>query len=89
MSKTLLERLETNAAFNFNPGSWTAVLASNFLSGKAQGGIGGVKDNGNRLIAEADKQDALLRVLAEPNVLAISGQEGSFLAGGKFYIPVS
>jgi pilus assembly protein CpaC len=28
-------------------------------------------------------------VLAEPNVMAISGQEGSFLAGGKFYIPVA
>jgi pilus assembly protein CpaC len=28
-------------------------------------------------------------VLAEPNVMAISGQEGTFLAGGKFYIPVA
>ena len=28
-------------------------------------------------------------MLAEPNVMAISGQEGTFLAGGKFYIPVS
>ncbi|MFN3789642.1 type II and III secretion system protein family protein [Massilia sp.] len=89
VSKTLLERLETSTAFNFNPGSWTAVLASNFLSGKMQSGIGGVKPNGNRLIAEADKQDALVRVLAEPNILAISGQEGTFLAGGKFYIPVA
>ncbi|CAN7624124.1 type II and III secretion system protein family protein [Massilia sp. LjRoot122] len=89
VSKTLIERLETNAAFNINPGSWTAVLVSDFLSGKARGGIGGMKSNGNRLIAEADKQDGLVRILAEPNVLAISGQEGTFLAGGKFYIPVS
>jgi pilus assembly protein CpaC len=28
-------------------------------------------------------------VLAEPNVMAISGQEGTFLVGGKFYIPVA
>jgi pilus assembly protein CpaC len=30
-----------------------------------------------------------VRVLAEPNVMAISGQEGTFLAGGKFYVPVA
>jgi pilus assembly protein CpaC len=89
VSKTLLERLETNAAFSFGSGSWTTVLASNFLTGKARGGISNVKTNGNRVIGEADKQDGLVRVLAEPNVLAISGQEGTFLAGGKFYIPVS
>jgi pilus assembly protein CpaC len=28
-------------------------------------------------------------VLAEPNIMAISGQEASFLAGGKIFIPVS
>jgi hypothetical protein len=40
-------------------------------------------------LAGAEKQDSLVRVLAEPNVMAISGQEGSFLAGGKFYVPVA
>src|SRR5205085_7711164 len=30
----------------------------------------------------------LLRVLAEPNVIAISGEQASFLAGGEFPIPV-
>jgi pilus assembly protein CpaC len=39
--------------------------------------------------AAAEKQDGLVRVLAEPNVMAISGQEGTFLVGGKFYIPVA
>lgn len=38
---------------------------------------------------KAQKQDGLVKVLAEPNVMAISGQEGSFLAGGKVFIPVS
>ena len=32
--------------------------------------------------------DAIFKILAEPNIIAISGQEGSFLAGGKFFIPV-
>lgn len=38
---------------------------------------------------EAQKQDGLVKILAEPNLIAISGQEASFLAGGKFFIPVS
>jgi pilus assembly protein CpaC len=37
---------------------------------------------------DAQKQDGLIKVLAEPTVMAISGQEGSFLAGGKIFIPV-
>lgn len=34
------------------------------------------------------RNNNLARVLAEPNLTAISGQEGSFLAGGEFPIPV-
>jgi len=89
VSRTLLERLETGTRFSFGSGSWTTTLATDFLSGLARGGLSGIKTNGNRFGIEADKLDGLVRILAEPNVLAISGQEGSFLAGGKFYIPVS
>jgi pilus assembly protein CpaC len=35
------------------------------------------------------KTDGLVRVLAEPNVMAISGKEGRFNAGGKIFIPVA
>lgn len=35
------------------------------------------------------KNDGLVKVLAEPTVMAISGQTGSFLAGGKIFIPVA
>lgn len=45
--------------------------------------------NMTSLGVNAQKQDGLVKVLAEPNVMAISGQEGSFLAGGKVFIPVS
>jgi pilus assembly protein CpaC len=66
------------------------MLLSKFLTGNANAGIGGVSTkNGNEVELDADKRDSLVRVLAEPNVMAISGQEGSFLAGGKFYIPVA
>jgi pilus assembly protein CpaC len=38
---------------------------------------------------DAQKQDGLIKILAEPNIMAISGQKGSFLAGGKVFIPVA
>lgn len=35
------------------------------------------------------KNDGMVKVLAEPNVMAISGKEGRFNAGGKIFIPVA
>jgi pilus assembly protein CpaC len=89
VSKTLLERLEASAAWKFGSGSWAAALASNFISGTTHSQVGAIKKNGNNVTATAEKQDSLVRILAEPNVMAISGQEGTFLAGGKFYVPVA
>jgi pilus assembly protein CpaC len=89
VSKTLLERLEAGATWRFGSGSWAGTLLSNFITGKANGLVDARRSNGNQVTAEAEKQDGIVRVLAEPNVMAISGQEGTFLAGGKFYIPVS
>ncbi|MDN4038004.1 type II and III secretion system protein family protein [Massilia sp. YIM B02443] len=89
VARGLIERLETGTRFSFGSGSWTTTLATDFLSGMARGSLSGIKTNGNAFGVGADKQDSLVRILAEPNVLAISGQEGTFLAGGKFYIPVA
>jgi pilus assembly protein CpaC len=89
VSKTLLERLEAGAAWRFGSGSWAATLAADFISGKASSALKATKGPTNGVTAAAERQDGLVRVLAEPNVMAISGQEGTFLAGGKFYIPVA
>jgi pilus assembly protein CpaC len=89
VSKSLLERLEAGATFRGHSGSWATTLLSNFLSGTAGGLLDARKSNGNQLTFEAQKQDGLVRILAEPNVMAISGQEGTFLAGGKIFIPVA
>ncbi|HJW24923.1 MAG TPA: type II and III secretion system protein family protein [Rhodocyclaceae bacterium] len=48
----------------------------------------GQAQNATILGIDAQKQDGLVKLLAEPTVMAISGQEGSFLAGGKIFIPV-
>ncbi|WP_426116254.1 type II and III secretion system protein family protein [Massilia sp. PWRC2] len=89
VSKTLLERLEAGSIINLHSGSWAATLVANFLTGRNGGSIDALKSNGTRLSLEAQRDNALVRILAEPNVMAISGQEGTFLAGGKIFIPVS
>jgi pilus assembly protein CpaC len=41
-----------------------------------------------QLFLDALNQNSLLRVLAEPDLVAVSGETASFLAGGEFPIPV-
>ena len=43
---------------------------------------------GQILDIDAQKTDDLVKILAEPTLVAMSGQEGSFLSGGQVYIPV-
>ncbi|WP_298235035.1 pilus assembly protein N-terminal domain-containing protein, partial [uncultured Azohydromonas sp.] len=45
--------------------------------------------NVTNLGINAQKTDGLVKILAEPTVMAISGQKGNFLAGGKIFIPVA
>lgn len=88
VSKSLLERLDGGIALRSSSGSWATTLLSNFLTGPGAF-FDARKTNGNRVAIDANKQDGLVRILAEPNVMAISGQEGSFLAGGRILIPVA
>ena len=37
---------------------------------------------------QAQMNSGLVKVLSEPNIMAISGQEGQFLSGGKVFLPV-
>ncbi|WP_426194796.1 type II and III secretion system protein family protein [Massilia sp. DWR3-1-1] len=89
VSKTLLERIEAGSIVRMNSGSWAATLVANFLTGRSGGGFDARMSNGTKLSVEAQRENALVRILAEPNVMAISGQEGTFLAGGKIFIPVA
>lgn len=41
------------------------------------------------LLLEALEQKGVVRTLAEPNLIALSGQEAKFLAGGEYPVPVS
>ena len=87
VSKVLVDQLGASLGINKTIGSWSYSLLSSLLSNNP-GGLSGASKN-NFFNLDAQKRDGLIKVLAEPNIMAISGQEASFLAGGKIFIPVS
>ena len=88
ISKTLVDQLGASIGAAKTRGSWTYSLLTNLLAGVP--GLGDAfNKNGNFITIDAQKRDGLVKVLAEPTIMAISGQEASFLAGGKIFIPVS
>jgi len=88
IGKNLLDKLGVGLDAARISGDWRYSILSNFLTDSA-GILGVVSRTGNRLVLDAEKRDGLVRVLAEPNIVSISGQEASFLAGGKIFIPVA
>jgi pilus assembly protein CpaC len=90
ISKTLLSRLGVTFAQSGTSGSTTFNLLSrsNFL-GQLLGLAAATRPNGEGLAIDAQTNDGLIKMLAEPNIMAISGQEASFRAGGKIFIPVA
>ena len=89
VSKSLIDRLGVGLSGSRTNGDFTYQLLAGFLTGSA-GVARALKDTGSlALNLDAEKRDGVVKVLAEPTVMAISGQEGSFLAGGKIFIPVA
>ncbi|MET0319561.1 MAG: type II and III secretion system protein family protein, partial [Duganella sp.] len=89
VSKTLVDQLGASIGLAGSRGSWTYTMLSNLLSGNPSKLDAFNGKNGNFLTLDAQKADGMVKILAEPTVMAISGQEASFLAGGKIFIPVS
>jgi pilus assembly protein CpaC len=90
VSKTLLDRLGSSLAANRSSGGGSNVyqLVSNFLT-NGGGLFEALKIGRTAATLDGQKDDGLVRVLAEPNIMAISGQQASFLSGGKIFIPVA
>lgn len=42
---------------------------------------------GKKLQVDAERKKSLVKILAEPTIVTMSGQEGYFLVGGKIYTP--
>lgn len=90
VSKTLLDKLGASVDIvrPINGGQTTLSLLSNFLS-NGGGLLSALKVGRTTLKIDGQKDDGLVRVLAEPNIMAISGQQASFLSGGKIFIPTA
>ncbi len=90
VSKTLLDKLGSSVGLNRsrNGGTDTFSLLSNFLS-EGGGFARAMRLGSTTLQVDGQKDDGLVRVLAEPNIMAVSGQQASFLSGGKIFIPVA
>lgn len=99
MQRSLARRI----GVNFNYLTQSGNLGYSFLSGLTgldEDGILQFSDSVNALFRfnsngttwtgfiDALKSDGLVKVLAEPTLIALSGNEASFLAGGEFPIPV-
>lgn len=88
ISKSLLDQLGVEANITRAMGGTSVNLLSQLLS-SGNSTLTFTRPNGNTTIAlSAEMKKGLAKVLAEPTITAISGQEGSFLAGGKIFIPV-
>ena len=88
IAKSLLDQLGVRVDGVRSAGDWRYSVLSQFLTGSS--GLLGIRSpGGNELRLDAERRDGLIKILAEPNIVAISGHEASFLAGGKIFIPVS
>ncbi|MET3915027.1 pilus assembly protein CpaC [Variovorax sp. OAS795] len=90
VSKTLLDRLGARVGLQRTASSGlnTYSLISDFLSSGA-GLLDAFRIGRASISIDGQKDDGLVRILAEPNIMSISGQQASFLSGGKIFIPVS
>jgi pilus assembly protein CpaC len=100
VSRNRMRELGASYAYQGSPGAGGYVNSGggpsslgNVAGGLLNGTIGSSLNlflmGGNTLaMIRALQQQGALRALAEPNLIAMNGQEASFLAGGEFPIPV-
>ena len=98
VSKTVLERIgvtfsqvgrsgRSEISFLSQSNFLNQLLGSASVLRSTTAPLSGVVVEGIQI--DAQKDDGLVKMLAEPTIMAISGQEASFLAGGKIFIPVA
>ncbi|MCR9224382.1 MAG: type II and III secretion system protein family protein [Hyphomonas sp.] len=77
--------ISSSNTFNIAGGSLGGLSSevgyTNFVGGTAQSSLGAKFDALERV--------GIVRTLAEPNIMAVSGESAKFLAGGEFPVPVS
>ena len=94
VSKNILDKLGAQFNASRHNGGVAYAIAAGFLSltganPLSPGGLLTITKGSTAIKLDAENKDGVVKILAEPNIMAISGQEGSFLAGGKIFIPVA
>ena len=93
MSKSLVRELEASFSFFRQSGDFGIGVLSNIPSTQNIPGIGAIAARLQRGkstwtgVIDALESEGLVKVLAEPTLIALSGQNASFLAGGEIPIP--
>lgn len=80
VSRTYIEAL--GIGWTQGAGSTQGSLMSGFVSNST---LNLLFNNGNQLKIEAESKKGFIKMLAEPTIVTMSGQEGFFLVGGKVY----
>lgn len=104
MSRSLIKRLGVNFNFLSDSGRQFGVSLLNNLArvapGASAGGALGTSDSINlifrflsggatwTMFIDALKENGLIKILAEPSLITLSGKTAYFLAGGEFPVPV-
>ena len=104
VSKSLSSSLSLNGAISgtgINGGTGTTVTSGG-IAGSLGGTVPAVNQNAGAvlfgfnagstqvgILLEALEQKGVVRFLAEPNLVSLSGQEAKFLAGGEYPVPVA
>jgi pilus assembly protein CpaC len=100
VSRNKMRDLGTAYAYQASPGSGGYVnsgqgpsslgdVVGGSLSGTISSGLNLFLMGGNAMtFIRALQQQGAIRALAEPNLIAMNGQEASFLAGGEYPVPV-
>lgn len=100
VSRNRIRELGTSYAYQGGPGvggylnsgqgpSSLGEVAGGFLSGTIASSLNLFVMGGNTLsFLRALQQQGALRALAEPNLIAMDGQQASFLAGGEYPVPI-
>lgn len=89
VSKSLVDQLGTRISYAKVNGNFTYGIVSSLLSDAASRVAGSTANQKKQFGVDGENRDGLVKILAEPTVMAVSGQEASFLAGGKIFIPVA
>jgi len=87
VSKNLLKSIGAGIDGGGKAGDLGWNLASGFLDPKSV--LAALLFRGKGVEVSASKDNGVFRILAEPTIVAVSGEEASFLAGGRLLLPVN